>query len=402
MTTRLVLYLTDHWPQQPLARWTLLDATGALRQHGESEPRHWPAADSHEAVLGGTQCTALQARLPRAGRRDLAALLRYALEDRLLADGDDMHLTPTGRHADGDGLRLDVIAIARKRLRTLHAQFGALGRPLHHAGAALQMPAAAAGRWQIALGSDGCAVVAATGRPAFAIDAELLPAILAHTLHNTPQPPTAIDIHAAAGITPPDLSAFGHSHGIDIGAALPWAWWTQGVRSNLLHGEFPRHATAGRLSALRAPAVAAAAAAVLFTAITAIDVGWQGHRLRDVEARIARVFETALPGTPAIAPEAQLQRQLDDIRATRGHLRGKDMLALAAGWSDAYGQAASDALRAMRYRDGTLELQLHTPPPAASDGAAAVLSARGIVETRDPARPDVLILRSAETAKASR
>jgi hypothetical protein len=68
--------------------------------------------------------------LPRGARRDLPRLLSYALEDRLLKDPDTQHLTLSHRRPADDGERdlAGVLVISRERLRSLMAQFAAIGR----------------------------------------------------------------------------------------------------------------------------------------------------------------------------------------------------------------------------------------------------------------------------------
>ena len=69
MTTLRVL-LSEHWPDEAIADWVLLTDDGQIERAGRAEPRDWPAATRHEAVLLGAQTTWHVARVPRAGVRE--------------------------------------------------------------------------------------------------------------------------------------------------------------------------------------------------------------------------------------------------------------------------------------------------------------------------------------------
>ncbi len=396
MTTRLLLLIDEHWPAEPSAPWVVLDHGGNVVSEGVSEPRHWPAADECAIVLGGSQCSWLRARLPRGARREEARLLAYALEDRLLRDPDSQHLVVTRRTSGEAGVEVEVLIVARERLRSLLAQFAAIGRAPLAAMAELQCAPASDGAWHLAL-RDGAIVlrVGEAGAQCFDPPAEAALPLLHHALQTARAAntlPDRIELHLAPG-----CGLHWPESAVDPDCQLregePYLWWRgQALAANLLQGEFaPRHQRGSWLHKLRWPLRLAAASAAALLLAGLGEVLWQRHRLGELEARMNRLFETTLPNTPAIAPAAQLQRQLDELRMRHGRLREDDLLTLLSAYGQARGVATRDSVAAASYRDGRLELQL----PALDAGARAALrrrlSALGYA-TPDGGEPTTLVL----------
>lgn len=396
MNSRLLLLIDEHWPSRPSLPWVLVDEAGRKVSEGESEPRHWPAAAECAVVLAGTQCAWHRTRLPRGARREETRLLAYALEDRLLRDPDSQHLSVVDRDPVDGGVEVGVLVVARERLRTLVAQLAAIGRPPVALCAELQCAPAGADGWHIALTRGG--VILRTGpRDALCFDppfADALP-MLQHALavaRAQNRPPETVTVHPAPGEAAPDpelLTLLGDACGVGAG----YEWWANAARANnLLHGEFaPRHARASWAGRLRWPLrLGAASLAVLLLADLG-DVIWKRQRLDGLEARMTRVFETSVPGTPAIAPAAQLRRQLDEFRTRHGRLREDDLLALFAAYGEARGVAARDSIDALKYRDGRLELTVPRLDARARVDLPSRLAALGLVARSEGDPPRLTI-----------
>ena len=382
MTTRLILFIDEHWPTRPAAPWVLLDEAGRKQSEGSSEPRHWPAASECVMVLSASQCAWHHARLPRGARREEARLLAYALEDKLLADPDSQHLTVTHRDTDEEGLRLGVLVASRERLRHLVAQLGAIGRPPVATFAELQSGLAQQSGWQLCVGESG--LILRAGAPETeALDPPFDAALplLQHALaaaRAADRAPDKLTLHLAPGQPPPPAEALA-ALGIEVDTGAPYLWWQGlGAASNLLHDEFAaRHRRDNWAHRLRWPLRLAAASIAALLAANVGQVLWQRHQLSQLEARMTRLFKTTVPNTPAIAPAAQLRRQLDELRARRGRLREDDMLALLAAYGGARGVDARDSVAALSYRDGRLELLLNRFDPTAGEALTARLAALG-------------------------
>ncbi|HPI58874.1 type II secretion system protein GspL [Zoogloea sp.] len=384
--TRLLLAIDEHWPTRPECAWVLLGPDGQPLSEGHSAPRHWPAADECTVVLTGAQCLWLDVLLPRGARRDLPRLLSYALEDRLLKDPDTQHLTLSHRRPADDGERdlAGVLVISRERLRSLMAQFAAIGRVPRRIVAELQTASADDAGWHLSLSAEGAILRTDTGT-GLALDRDILIPLLAAqaaSARAANAAPAQIDLHTAPGSPAFDLAAAATESGLSLRPAAPYLWWQGNERqaANLLHGEFAgRDQGAAWIGRLRAPALLAMAALGLWLATNVGEVLWQRHVLGGFESRIERVFRSAFPNAPVVAPAAQMRQQLNAERARHGLLRDDDALALLAQAAEALGTDATDGIAALRFEDGRLDLTLSGPAAARAEALVGLLASRGLL-----------------------
>ncbi|MCB1957374.1 MAG: hypothetical protein KDG55_16975 [Rhodocyclaceae bacterium] len=398
MSTRLLVLIDEHWPSRPSAPWVVLDEAGRVQSEGESEPKHWPAASECAFMMAGSQCAWHQARLPRGARREEGRLLAYALEDRLLRDPESQHLVVTDREPGPDGVTVRVLVTARERLRALVAQLAAIGRPPVAACSELQSAPAGGKDWHLAIAPHALTLRSGpTGAEALDPPLAGCQPLLAHALaaaRAADSVPARLVLHRAPGAD--DAALEGEALGITLAEGEPYRWWAGAAgATNLLQGEFaPRHRRAGWIGRLGWPLRLAAAALVVMVLADVGEVLWQRHRLGELDARMTRLFESALPRTPAVAPAAQLARQVDALRGSRGQLRSDDLLALLAAYASARGVATRDSIASLEFREGRLALEL--PALGAAERAALRerLSAQGYV-ARDQADPPRLLVQVA-------
>lgn len=384
MNTRLIIHLTESWPDHPVADWVLLDAAGTAMQQGQSAPAHWPAAGRTEALLSAGQGTWLEVQLPPAARRDLPRLLSYALEERLVGDVDAHHLTLTHTRQQGEQHLTGVIAVSRTRITRLIAQFNQIGRPLHSLRCALQTLPSDDTRWSLTLFHGGNAVFQCDRPCSQAVDTgditmlrsflqTVLPLYLAG---RDPQQaaPTRLLLRSAEGVAPLQLEQSDSPLALEHGPAFSW-WSAYSRADELLHDEFaPRHLESGRWRRLRAPlAVGTAALAILFV-VNLVDIWRLQGEVSKLEVRSLRLFEDSLPATPAVAPAAQLRRALDQLRRERGQMTGHDLLALL----HAHVQAGGAAPKTMAYEDGKLRLSLPSDQSASLPQLSARMALYGV------------------------
>ena len=385
MTHKLLLHIDEHWPRDPVTDWVLLDVAGQVLQQGRSGPMHWPAADTCAALLGATQCTWLEVPLPPSPRRERPRLLSYALEEQLVGDPDTQHLTVTHSAADGEFRRTGVIAVSRARIAQLLAQFEHLGRPLGQLRSALQTAPLGKQGWTLALRPGKDAVLRPDRHTALSFD--LAPPATMHDLLSTALPivlarrralgedATALELRVADGSVAPRIAA-PDSYALPIATGPAWHWWHHyGDASELLHDEFaPRHLENRHLQRLKVPAAIAAFALFALLAATLVQVFMQGRALDELETRNTRLFERALPGTPAVAPAAQLARALQRERTRHGLLAADDLLALLHGHVLVTGVAP----QALDYKAGQLTLTLRPEDATEANTLARRLLTRGI------------------------
>ncbi|HRH74290.1 MAG TPA: GspL/Epsl periplasmic domain-containing protein, partial [Zoogloea sp.] len=97
------------------------------------------------------------------------------------------------------------------------------------------------------------------------------------------------------------------------------------------------------------------------------------------ESRIERVFRSAFPNAPVVAPAAQMRQQLTGERARHGLLRDDDALALLSQAAEALGTDATDGIAALRFEEGRLDLTLSGPAAARAEALVGLLASRGLL-----------------------
>lgn len=384
MTTTLMLLASDHWPNDPVADWVLLDSTRRPLDTGRSDPRHWPAADRHELVLAGSRVIWLELEQAPAPKREQAQLIRYALESHIARDPDLQHLTVSGR--DPASARVGVLVLERSELAGLIATCKALGRPLDAVRSALQLATPAAGTWTLALLPGATAVLRTGARAGIALDADSADTLtewLTLQLDATPAEarPTRLEIRATTGTAVAGASALAARIGIEVheGPMLDW-WQLANDAANLLHGEFvPAHGGNSRWRPLHRPMLVAAGAAGMWLLVQAVLVGIDGREERALRERGEQLAAEALPGQPLLDPRMQLRRAHERALQAHGQVATGDLLRLL----DAALEAGTTPPEALLYEDGRLTLQLGTAPSA---DLLARLEARGLAARADGKR----------------
>ena len=358
---RLLLYPGEHWPQDNAAvRWHTLDAHENVLARGESAPAHWPPARETIVVLSASQSLALQLKLPPRQRREEEKLLRYALEEHIIGDIDEQHITPLRRRNTDGGVLVDVLVTHRARLQQIVAQLTALGRAPARVISELQL--AAAPRAAVATLTEAGEgwLLALPDAPAQFIDTasltDSLPALLpAEGIEKLILHPRTARARPALNLPLPSELAV-RPQRMDEPARILAA-------TNLLHGVLRAQNQPGAFAALRLPlAIAAGAAAIGLLALLA-DTLWQRSQLSGLHSRMAHLLTSALPNTPPIDPPAQLAQALNGARGAHGIARSDDFLPLLAAYVNANGPGATGSLQSLEYANGRLTLNLRADQP---------------------------------------
>ncbi|MGE0011467.1 MAG: type II secretion system protein GspL [Azoarcus sp.] len=382
MTTRLLIRIDERWPNDPAADWVLLDAANRELQRGNSGPAHWPAADGCEGVLAGAQSTWLEVLLPASPRRERPRLLSYALEEHLVGDPDTQHVSVTHSRPEGTLNRTGVITVTRTRMAQILAQFTQIGRPLKRLCSALETVPNVDGRWVLAVEANG-AILRPGVEPAIAFDAptpDAAHAALSSALsialtrrRASTALPAALELRVAEACTNPETGATGLLP-LPVEPGPVWRWWEHvDATHDLLHGAFSaRQGRDAQWRRLRVPAAIFAMSALALFLVSLTQVIGQRQTLGEIERRSARLFEQALPGTPAVAPAAQLGRALDRARRKAGQLSSDDLLALLHGHLAATGVTPL----AIAYENGRLDLTL--PPETDTPALLTRLAVHGL------------------------
>lgn len=98
----LRIYLTAQWQDaaSPCA-WALLDDAGVMRESGSGTLASLPQSDEATVIVSAERVLATTAVLPKIKRSKLETALPFALEDALIDDVSEAHVTPGAKLPDG-------------------------------------------------------------------------------------------------------------------------------------------------------------------------------------------------------------------------------------------------------------------------------------------------------------
>lgn len=392
MSSTLRVFVGEHWPEQPSTRWVLLDAAGELLQQGESDALRWPRADFCEAVISAPGMSCLRAAIPhRVSGRDLLQVVAGVLEDQLLDDPDNCHLTVSGRRRDS----VDVLVIARARLRNVLTQFSALNRPLSAAFSQLQTLPTSESDWAFAVAKDAV-IVSQPDEVPLVLDESMdgaAPTLLGTLVGNVDASGngTRFTVRPEVG-SKVDLAAWKselHSENVRVGQEYHWYALVDGA-ADILHGEFAsRQRRNSTWMLIKPAAVVAVVAIAAYLAVGFVRLGLSSYGVHQTEGRIAELFGAAFPGVPAVAPLAQTRRHLDQLRAAHGLARSDDALVLLAAVAEVLGADSTNSVKELNYANQQLTVVFEPDKAARIDDVKRQLTDRGLQVTRQETAQDM-------------
>lgn len=302
MRKTLFIYITQ--PNQEPVGWLLRDGTGPNSQ-AETQQPGWPPAHVAKnnrvvVILGAEHCLCMPAQFP--GRKNLNAWRKAApwiLEDQLAEDSSELHYAispeaePNGKHLVA-ACKLEPL---QQLLETMQAQ---------------QLEA-------------DCITPDASLLPSSESQAQVSANLGDRTLLKNQDGACALASSAA------QVLLTEQEHWLDSGNALAAldalsAEWDPLSSLNLRQGDLaPGEAMAARLRPWRLPAIAAAITAIIWSSVTAIQVGELKRENQRISDEMRTVFQQALPGAKMVKPRTQIQQALN---AGQGANSGGFLLAL--------------------------------------------------------------------------
>lgn len=340
------------WP------WMLLDAGNGVLREGISSAREIPRASEAELVLPASRVLFARIRLPRVGGATLRELLPYAVEDRLLADPSHIHAVAGATDKRGETL---VAVIDREWLRGVLDALGEAGIRPAKAWCESALLGGEARGWDLVLAPARGLLVDDAGA-AVAFDRAgggELPLALRIALDESSargDRPARIRVHAEGDAALPDLARWSDESGATFERAGRWEDLARGEARRGAIDLLPREwgPARSRLAPLRVPRAAWA----LLAAILVVQVALEGARTwslaRERSALAARadaIFRGAFPEAKAVVdPRLQMERNLADLRRSRGLASGDDFLARLT----AAARASNGRVQAVEYANGRL------------------------------------------------
>jgi len=331
----------------------------------------------------------IQAKLPTRQRQRMLRALPYALEERLADEVENLHFA-AGR-ADDDGVAAAVVE--RGRLQGWLGQLVAAGlRPDAVLPESLGVPVGAQS-WGLLLEAGG-GLLRSGPSSACSLDplnaAELLRLALEQAGEARPGSLRLFDAGAEPALLEA-LAAVCAEAGVELrreaGEALPLLvrHLDPNARIDLLQGEFSRREQLGQSLRLWRPAAAMLAALALLQGGMAMlhyrDLTAQDRRLR---AQIEQLYRHTFPDAKRVV-NARLQMQ-QRLKALSSDGHGGGLAPLLARAAPVLARTAGLQLRALRYRDGALEVDLGIGNLRSLDGLKqALLAAGGLAVSIDAA-----------------
>jgi len=303
--------------------------------------------------------------VPPGNRQKLLRAVPFALEEHLAEDVDRLHFAVGERDEAG---RLAVAVVARRDMdRWIAAlnQAGILYRAIHPDLFLLPLEG---GGWSLTT-RDGIARIRTGPADGFAGDQENLTELLRLRLREAHEPPARLDLWLC-----PDPIALG-----DLGVAIPVHTHRcrhlleAGANQETLAGAIDLaqgdYSPSRRWSRLWRPWRLAAGLAAAWVVVHLGLLAWDNARLAreqaELRARIEAVYRQAFPDARKVVnPRVQMTRRLERLK--RGGRQGGDFLALLGRVAPLLA-ADGVEIASVRYKQGTLDVEVRVPSLAALD-----------------------------------
>jgi general secretion pathway protein L len=371
----LRIHLTAHWQDAASpCDWALLDDAGNMRDSGHCTLASMPQADDTLVILAADRVLSASAVLPKLKHNKLETALPYALEDALIDDAADSHVTPGEKLKDGRTILytvnkgwlirfLSTASSVKLRVRKVVPEYCLLPVRDHE--------------WSLAWdGTQG--FLAMTDRLGCALDSggNTRPPV-ALQLRLAHEPPTALRLFAlGVEMQPPDWAL-----GLPVICEKQSFDWRRiaipdGV-PNLLWGKLAPPPRISEFWPWLRPALMAAL--LLFTLEAALsNVEWAmfAWEKRQLTRQMTEIFrETFGADATIVDAPLQMRRNVAHLRRATGTRDDADFLPLLEKFSAA---AADATLRTLRYEDGKLDIEMTLAGEAALAAMRQRLSGNGL------------------------
>ncbi|MGK2952545.1 MAG: type II secretion system protein GspL [Thiobacillus sp.] len=385
----LRIHIPSSWPDiepdTPLS-WCRLGTRGECLAAGSATLPNLPPTEACELVLPAEAVLLTCASLPRGNKQKMQQLLAYAIEDRLVAEPDAVHVAAGPALSDGQ----TVLAVIDKAwLTQVLARLNEAGLRPQSAWPETLLPALPADGWMMVW--DGRGGFVRSGEHAgMSLDGG-----------STTEPPAALmlsvaEARAAAALphhlllrlregTPaPDVEAWSHVLGVAVDVGVNWTPLqhpdaTAGA-INLLQGAFaPAGAARDWWPKLRLPLTLLGLIVLLQVGATTTEWWLLSREKQQLQMAMEKSFREAFPEARVVVDAPlQMQRNLADLRGAAGQMSPSDFLPLLARVATTLDADSRGSLRAIRYEASLLSLDVPVADQAAADQLAKRLADAGL------------------------
>lgn len=354
----LRIHLTAHWQDaaSPCA-WSLLDDAGNLRDSGNGTLASMPQSDEATVIVAADRVLATAAVLPKIKRSKLETALPFALEDSLIDDVGEAHVTTGAKLADGRTVLytlnkswltrfLAASTAAKLRVRRIVPEFCLL--PMR------------ANEWSVAWdGAQGFLATAHNqGGALDSGDDGRAPVGLQLRLQQ--EPPAALRLFALGS----EIQAPSWGIGVPVICEQQSFDWRKAEipadAPNLLWGKFaPPPRISEFLPWLRPALMAALLLFGVEVAITNLEWALLAHEKRQLVNGMTETFrETFGADATIVDAPLQMRRNIARLRHGAGVSDDADFSPLLDKFSAAAASVPGSNLRTLRYDDGKLDIEM--------------------------------------------
>ncbi len=374
-----------HWPEVGVDRtsWAGINDKGGLDSEVEVGTLAEAAAviEGRRAclIVGGDGVLLAEAHVPGGAASRAATVARYALEEQLADDVDNLHFS-LGQKRAGDMFPVAVIDRDTMDEVTAHCAEAGL-RPIEIVPETLalpmpeRLPGDEATQWTALVDADR-AVVRLNGYSGFVSDVDMAGLMLegahADLEEGGEAEITVFETGNAASLRVPAGVAVDQRH-CDHLLGLFAAGLVDAPRINLLQGEYsPRNQLDKSLKPWGWTAALAAVLLLLLVAGRWLDLRQMQAEEAALDEAIAESFSIALPGARMQRP----RRQIEDALSKLGQGGNDGFTANLAAIADSLASQSQTTLNSLTLRNGRFDLDLTTDAVPSLDALASDLSGR--------------------------
>lgn len=363
--------------------WALESPAGVTVGSSTSPISQMPAAQRVRLILPASVVMLTRVKVPAGRPQKIRQLLRYAVEDKVMADPESLHVASASENSTG----LAVAVVDRAWLQAVTAIFRSYKLAPRVAVAETLLPNLEQGSWTAVWdGKQGFVRSGEYDGLAFDGGSQTEPPLALRLASDealaNKVAPAQLLLYTQAGVAAPDLPAWSKALGLTVHYAGVWSALGQAKQSgehfNLLQGEFaPASFRADWLPKLKPAAYLATAIVIIQFGAGALDLLMQRHEKNQLQQAMNSKYKATFPEARAVvdAPR-QMQSQLQTLRTQAGETSANDLVPMIARMTPRLDRSARVSL--LDYSPGLLKVDLILPAADVAEPVRAQLQSEGL------------------------
>ena len=374
---QLEIHIPENWPPEantakgPQPAWQVREAHGRIARFGRGLPAAPAQGGRCRLVLPAGRVTLSHLRPPAQNRKKFMQALAYAVEDRIMADPDSVHVAAGPLLENGD---MPVAIVERVWLRRVLDAVAAAGLDPERAECEIHRLARQENEWRVVWRGHG-GFLRQDAFLGMVLDGggEREPPLgLALALGEAEPKPASIRVHSDEAALP-DVAQWSSVLGVPVAAAGTWEREAAAGGIDLLQGDFaPVGAGREWLSRLRPALALGGALVVLYLGFAVADWMMLRQEKTSLLAGMELSFHSAFPEARVVVDAPlQMSRNLAGLRHAAGQPDRGDFMPLLAAVAPLLSGDAQ--VRRIEYQPGSLKIALQLSGKTAFDALKARL-----------------------------